>query len=46
MHPIGLGVAILQDDTPVAYASKALTDTECQWANIKCEAYALVFECE
>ena len=42
----GLGVAIHQDDAPVAYASKDLTDTECQWANIEHEAYALVFGCE
>ena len=43
---IGLGATILQDDKPVAYASKALTDTERQWANIEREAYALVFGCE
>ena len=42
----GLAAAILQDDSPNAYASKALTDTEHQWANIKCEAYAFVFRCE
>ena len=40
---IGLGVAILQDDAPVAYASKTLTYTECWWTNIECETYALVF---
>ena len=43
---IGLGATILQDDQPVAYASKALTDTERHWANIEREAYALVFGCE
>ena len=43
---IGLGAAFLQDDAPVAYASKALTDTECWWANIEHEVYALVFGCE
>ena len=43
---IQFGVAVLSDDAPVAYASKALTDTEYQWANIECEAYALVFGCE
>ena len=42
---IGLGTAIHQDDVPLAYASKALTDTEHQWASIECEAYALVFGC-
>ena len=40
---IGLGAAIFQDDVPVAYASKALTDTQNQWTNIEHEAYALVF---
>ena len=43
---IGLGTTILQDDEPVAYASKALTETERCWANIEREAYALVFGCE
>ena len=43
---IGLGAAILQEDEPVPFASKALTNTEQCWANIKCEAYALVFGCE
>ena len=43
---IGLGVAICQDDALVAYASKALTNNEYQLANIKCEAYKLVFGCE
>ena len=43
---IGLGATILQDDEPVAYASKALTETERRWANIEREAYALVFGCE
>ena len=43
---IRLGVAILQDDTPVAYASKVLTDTEHQGGNIEHEACALVFGCE
>ena len=40
---IRLGAVILQDGEPVAFASKALTETEHQWANIKCEAYAMVF---
>ena len=43
---IGLGATILQEDEPVAYANKALTDTERCWANIEREAYALVFRCE
>ena len=43
---IRLGVAILQDDSLVAYASKSLTGTEHWWANIEHKAYALVFGCE
>ena len=43
---IGLGATILQDDQPVASASKALTDTERHWANIEREAYALLSGCE
>ena len=39
-------MAILQDDAPVAYASKALTGTEHQLVDIKHEACALVFGCE
>ncbi len=31
----GLGAALVQEDGPVAFASKALTDTECHYANIK-----------
>ena len=43
---ISLGAVILQDGEPVAFASKALTETECRWANIECETYAVVFGCE
>ena len=31
---VGLGAALLQDNKPIAFASKALTDAECRNANI------------
>ena len=34
---VGLGAALLQNGKPVAFASKALTKTECQYANIERE---------
>ena len=34
---IGLGTAFLQDNKPIAFASKALTDAECRYANIERE---------
>ena len=34
---VGLGAALLQNSKPVAFASKALTKTECQYANIERE---------
>lgn len=39
----GLGCAILQGDRPVAYASKALTDTEYAYAQIEKELLAICF---
>ena len=39
----GLGAALVQEDGPVAFASKALTDTECRYANIEREMLAVVF---
>ena len=39
----GLGCVIMQDDLPVAYGSKALTDAECAYAQIEKEALAIVF---
>ena len=43
---VGLGVASLQDNKPVAFASKALTKVECQYANIEVEMLAVVFRAE
>jgi len=42
----GLGAALLQDDKPVAFASKALTDVETRYANIERELLAVVYGCE
>lgn len=39
----GLGAVLLQDDKPVAYASKALTLTQQAYAQIEKEALAMVF---
>ena len=35
---VGLGAALLQNGKPIAFASKALTETECRYANIKRDA--------
>lgn len=41
----GLGAAILQDQSVVAYASRALTPTEQRYAQIEKEALAVCFAC-
>ncbi|KAL9955782.1 hypothetical protein ACROYT_G037161 [Oculina patagonica] len=41
----GLGAALLQDNKPVCYASRALTDTETRYAPIESEMLAVVFAC-
>ena len=41
-----LGACILQDGRPIAYASKALTTSEQNYAQIEKEMYAIVFGCE
>ena len=41
----GLGAALIQDGKPVAFASKALTETEKRYANIERELLAVVFGC-
>ena len=43
---IGIGAALLQDGRPIAFASKALTETEQRYANIERELLAVVFGCE
>ena len=43
---VGLGAALLQNGKPVAFASKALTETECRYANIGREMLAAVFGAE
>ena len=40
------GAALLQDNKPVAFFSKALTEVECHYANIECEMLAAVFVAE
>ena len=39
---IGLGAALLQNGKPVAFASKTLTKTECQYLNIEREMLATI----
>ena len=40
---VGLGTALLQNNKPIAFGSKALTDAECRYANIEREMLAVVF---
>ena len=42
----GLGAVLLQENKPVAFASKSLTETECCYANIERELLAVVYGCE
>jgi hypothetical protein len=42
----GLGAVLLQDSKPVAYASRSLTETECNYPQIDKELLAVVFGCE
>ena len=43
---VRLGAALLQDNKAVTFASKALTEVECHYANIECEMLAVVFRAE
>ena len=42
----GLGAVILQNNQPVAYASKALTESQQNYAQIEKEMLVIVFGCE
>ena len=42
----GLGAVILQTDKPIAYASRSLTPTQMNYAQIEKELLAIVFGCE
>ncbi|GAB1602684.1 hypothetical protein Ahia01_000548300 [Argonauta hians] len=42
----GLGAVLLQEGKPIAFASKALTESEQRYANIERELLAVVFGCE
>lgn len=42
----GVGAVLLQENAPVAYASKALSETQRNsWAQIEREMFAIVFGC-
>lgn len=42
----GLGAVLLQEGQPVCYASRALTDTESQYAQIEKEMLAITWACD
>ena len=41
-----LGATLLQEGKPIAFASKSLTDTEVNYAQIEKETYAILFGCK
>ena len=43
---VGLGAALLQNNKPIAFASKVLTKTECCYANIERVMFSVIFEAE
>ena len=42
----GLGAALIQEHGPVAFASKAMNETQCRYAQIEKELLAVVFACK
>lgn len=42
----GLGAVLLQNNLPVAYASKSLNDTQNRYSQIEKELYAVLYGCE
>lgn len=42
----GIGAALIQEDGPIAFASKALTETEVRYSNIEPEMLEVVFGLE
>jgi len=42
----GLGATLLQDSKPIAFASKSLTPTEVNYAQIEKEMFAILFGCK
>ena len=41
----GMGAILLQDEHPVTYASKALTSSQQNYAQLEKEMFAIVFDC-
>ena len=41
----GLGAVLVQDGSPIAYASRSLTETEWKYAQIEKELLAVTFGC-
>ena len=43
---VSVGAVLLQEGQPISYGSRALTDTECRYAQIEKELLAVVFGLE